>query len=159
VTACEERVIKHPSEMMAPCVRPARFVVRWWGADRTVCGYHRTILVRNGATDARPLGDPRDADREPRTEASRRLVEEWFPGGGDGLDVEELAGFRRDLAAIEEEAAALDVDRLARALRAENVVSGVAQRYGRFSDAYYEALAQRLGSPARDRVGTEGAGG
>lgn len=41
---------------------------------------------------------------EPTTQRAVALIEEWFPGGGDGLDTDHLAAFRADLAAIEAEA-------------------------------------------------------
>lgn len=63
-------------------------------------------------------------------------------------------GFARPLRHSEDHAAPLDVEaakrealtveRLARALYAEDVVSGVGGRFGKFNDAYYEAMAARL---------------
>ena len=54
---------------------------------------------------------PRDVPAEgPATEAGRAMDEEWYPGGGDGLDVAEHAEFTQGILAIEQQArqAALD---------------------------------------------------
>lgn len=46
------------------------------------------------------------------TEAGKRLLDEWFPSRGDGLDAIELHEFRLDIAAIEAEAVAAERARL-----------------------------------------------
>lgn len=43
----------------------------------------------------------------PRTEAGRALVDEWYPGDGDGLDSIALQDFRAAVLAIEAEMLAL----------------------------------------------------
>jgi hypothetical protein len=81
---------------------------------------------------------PRVPVHEPgvvRTEAGKALIEEWFPGNGDGLDAIELGDFRAAIVAIEAEAAIAGVteDRLAAAVA-----------------AYRGTLANWSGEPAQD---------
>jgi hypothetical protein len=48
-----------------------------------------------------------DPQAAPRTEAGKRLIEEWYPGDGDGLDSIALQDFRDAILAIEAEARSL----------------------------------------------------
>jgi hypothetical protein len=49
---------------------------------------------------------------EPTTPTAMKMIEEWFPGGGDGLDSDLLAAFKADLSTIEAEARQQERERL-----------------------------------------------
>ena len=85
---------------------------------------------------------------EPRTEAGRRLAGSDFTNSD-----EEQAEFVADILAIETEAAALDVERLARAMTKVSYSGGATVKWGDGADSIAAQIAAEV-RPARRRSAT-----
>lgn len=90
---------------------------------------------------------------EPRTKAGQALIEEWYPGDGDGLDPIDLAEFRSSILAIEAEAAVPVDDDLRAALALatpgpwRHIPSAVMGNASRIEDSHQHVLADHVTNP------------